>query len=94
MTEQVIVDGVYSVHDDVAQIHFAPFTFRSDEEACRMFSNCVNDAEHAFAKNPSDYGLYKVGEWDKKTGILYPATQPKLLAIGTDFSRKREVVAI
>ncbi len=76
---------VYSVEDKVAEIFFPPFTFKSDEEAIRMFSNCVNTPDHKFEKNPSDYVLHKVGAWDEKMGILLIEKAPLKIAIGSDY---------
>ena len=36
--------------------------------ALRVFSDCINDQGHQFGKNPADYTLFHIGEFDDNKG--------------------------
>lgn len=62
--------GIYTVYDSQAQAHLPPFFLATDAMAKRAFSDAVNDSSHQFAKHPSDYTLFRIGEYDDFTGVI------------------------
>ena len=60
--------NLYSVFDAVAKVYTPPFQMMNDDVAKRTMQNCVNNPEHNYALNPSDYTLYKLAEFDDNTG--------------------------
>lgn len=62
---------VYSVKDEFSGFGQI-FIQVNDACAVRDFSNQVNDNRSLFAKNPNDFALYKIGEFDSDTGSFVP----------------------
>ena len=60
--------GMYAVYDEKAAAFLTPFFMSTDGQAVRVFSDCVDDANHQFARHPMDYTLYKVGAFDCISG--------------------------
>ncbi len=59
----------YAVKDELANRFLAPTLIKSDELALRQFRSQINNIE-LWKDNPSDFSLYRLGEWDDETGIL------------------------
>jgi hypothetical protein len=71
---------VYSIFDKTAKQFGLPFFQITDETALRLFGNLVNDKDSMLNKNPDDYTLFQVGEFDEQTGdILSPAIGPVVI---------------
>lgn len=62
--------GVYSVYDSKAELYMQPFFAMNSAVAARMFSEVALDQGHTFGKHPSDYSLWKVGEFDQSIGLV------------------------
>lgn len=60
--------NIYSIYDVKAKAYINPFLLPNDQMAIRTFSDCVNDVNHQFNKNPDDYILYKLSEFDNISG--------------------------
>lgn len=73
---------IYAIFDAVAKAHLQPFFAFSDPLAARMFTQAVNDQKSTLWANPVDYTLFRVGEFDDETGILYPVAKPELVVSG------------
>lgn len=61
---------IYSIFDKTAKQFGLPFFQINDETAIRMFSNLVNDKDSMLNKNPDDYTLFRLGEFDADSGIV------------------------
>ena len=55
---------LYTVKDQKAETFYPPFVQQNEQVAIRTFSQLINDPNHPFGKNPEDYVLFKVGEYD------------------------------
>lgn len=62
--------NLYSVHDIVAKIFTQPLPMTNDEVVTRVMRNCVNNKEHNYSYNPSDYTLYHIGVYDDEKGKI------------------------
>ncbi len=73
----------FAIHDTAANAYLPPFWLPAKDIALRTFKDCVNDPEnqHAFARNPKDYTLFVIGEFQDRTGELTPCT-PEAVANG------------
>lgn len=65
-----MVNKLFSVHDSVAKTFIQPFAVPSVAIALRHFTNCANDKQTDIGRNPSDFVLYELGEFDSDTGII------------------------
>jgi hypothetical protein len=73
--------GVYSVYDQKAEAFISPFFLPNDQIAIRAFSDCVSDDNHQFGRHPSDYSLYKIGQFNQENG-LFEDNEPKIIISG------------
>ena len=61
---------IFCIYDAVAKTHGTPFFLPETAQAQREFKNCANNPEHAFCRNPSDYTLYELGQFDIESGMI------------------------
>jgi hypothetical protein len=59
---------VFSARDSKAGAYLQPFFLPNEAVAVRAMSNCLTDENHAFYRNPEDYSLYILGEYEDTTG--------------------------
>lgn len=79
---------IFAVYDSKAAVYSQPFFSQSAASGIRAFEHVVNDREHAFGRNPEDYTLFQIGEWDDVAGALIPAAPaPVALGLATQFVR-------
>lgn len=71
----------YSVHDSVAQFFGPPFFCKTDGEARRLFSDACKDTRSNLSEHPSDFALYRLGQFDDNSGDLVPVA-PVLIVRG------------
>lgn len=69
---------MYCVHDVKAQAYITPWFMPTEGMAKRTFSDCANDVNHQFGRNPQDYTLFYLGEFDQQIGKFYPVTPESL----------------
>jgi hypothetical protein len=81
--------SIFSVFDEKAMAYLPPFVMHREEMAMRVFSDCVNDSDHAFGKHPSDYTLFCLGGFDDGTGVI---TGGKARTLGNGLIFLRHVV--
>ena len=55
---------IATIFDSKAKAYLTPFYLPNDAMAIRTFTDCINDPNHAFSKNPQDYTLFKLGTFD------------------------------
>jgi len=65
-----MVNKLFSVHDTVAKTFIQPFCVPSVAIAIRHFTNCANDKQTDIGRNPSDFVLYELGEFDTDLGNI------------------------
>lgn len=68
---------VYNVKDTKSEYFLTPFHVAKEEMAMRNIRAAVFDDEHPFGKNPQDFDLYYLGEFDDNTGIFEMLDSPK-----------------
>lgn len=61
---------VFAIYDSKATAYLQPFFMRSAGEAIRAFENTAIDPNSMFNKNPEDYSLFQIGEFDESEGTL------------------------
>lgn len=60
----------FSVWDKKAEFYSPPFYTRNEVEAIRAIALVLENPDHPFAKNTTDYILFKLAEWDDSTGLF------------------------
>lgn len=81
---------VYSVRDLKGDF-YAPRIDQSDASCIRWFSMTVNTPETMTNFAPSDFQLFKIGEFDSVTGRLTPLDLPQLLTSGLDVFGRSDI---
>lgn len=75
---------VFAVFDAAVACFQVPMFFRTKGEAIRMFSDACKDDKLPFASHPSDYTLFRLGEWDDAKGSLMPLVAPEKVIMATE----------
>ena len=55
---------LFTVYDVVSEVYMQPFCAVTKGSAIRMFAAHVNDPSHPFGKDPKDYILFELGEYE------------------------------
>lgn len=75
--------NVYSIYDKKASAFYLPFFLANNFMAERAFQNQVADKETLIGKNPEDFVLYRLAEFDENTGS-FDDIQPVVLMKGEE----------
>ena len=83
---------MFSIYDAVAMVFSQfPFPAANQADATRAFAQAINSPDSDFGKNPLDYVLYSIGEYDMIDGkVTGWETGPKKVCSGVDVFRKEE----
>ena len=82
--------NIYGIIDDVAGIFFPPFTSQNDGTATRSFFQMLRNPENGMSKNPQDYRLFKLGDFDPDDGQVSPMPVPEQVAAGNQILTTQE----
>lgn len=80
---------MYSIKDSLSG-YMTPVLEANDPVAVRNFAmacDAVKRDQSVMAYRPSDFGLYKIGEFDTELGVLSPLVPPELLCTGDSLQR-------
>lgn len=70
---------IYSIFDDKARAFATPFFMANEAMALRAFNDLVADPNTTIARNPSDYKLYHLGQFDDSTGFIEKIEIPEYI---------------
>lgn len=70
---------MFAVFDKKAIAYAHPHFFHQKGQAIRAFENAVNDGQTQLSRNPEDFALFHLGEWDDSTGVVSPLANPQHL---------------
>lgn len=83
--------NVYSIHDQAAEAFINPFFMHNDGLAIRAFQDNVNSKEeNNISKHPEQFVLFKLGEYDDKTGLITTLEAPRALSTGIELKNPDE----
>lgn len=71
--------SIYTLYDIKAKAFGVPFFMSNDEVAERAFLNLQNEPNSQVSKNPEDFHMYKIGEFDDNTGNIFPQDIVKII---------------
>lgn len=74
--------SVVAVFDKKTGLYDNPFTVRHVGEAIREWDIVRKDEKTKFGKNPADFDLFKIAEFDYQTGNIAPLAPHLHLASG------------
>ena len=81
----------FSVYDKAVNAFMPPFFARSTGEAIRSFGDLAHDNSTNVCKHPSDFVLYRVGEFNDNSG-LFAVVEPARLVGALEVHREDDVV--
>lgn len=84
-----MIYGVFAVRD-VKTGYLSPTLDVNGDSAIRNFEHAVMRADSLFFTHPSDYSLYRIGDYDSDTGLITPAIPPVHLVDADALLRKGE----
>ena len=68
-----MIQKIFTVYDEKAHAYLPPFFMARNEQALRVFGDCLNSADHQFAKHPADYTLFEIGNFDDNSAEIIPS---------------------
>lgn len=74
---------MYSIYDRALGVYLTPFPARGDVDALRQVKASFKDpsmADTPVMKNPSDFSLVCVGEFDDESGVISGYTSVPIIA--------------
>jgi len=78
---------VFSIFDEKAETYSPPFFMPQIGQGIRWFSDLVKDPSTHISKHPSDYKLYKIGEFNDVTSEIV-SCNPVFLSNGIEHVKK------
>lgn len=79
---------IFTIFDKKALVHLSPFYLHTKGEALRTLDDLVNDVQSRVNKHPSDYQLFKIGEWDDLTGVTDSLPNPEFIEEASNYVKK------
>lgn len=80
-------ESVYSFYDNKAKFYGKPMFFRNDGEATRSWEGAANDEKSTISAHPSDFELFRIGEFDDQTGSIIPAEAKVSLGLAVHYKK-------
>lgn len=82
-----MLDLLIALKDEKAGLWYTPFNARNEAEAVRSFGEALRDPQGMVGRYPADFGLYRVGSWDRETGYI-GVDEPTLICTGDALLRR------
>ena len=79
--------NAYTIYDVASGVYMRPFFSQADGQAVRGFKDIACDASHDVGKHPEDYTLFRIGQFDERTGEL---TSMKIKKLATALEMEAE----
>jgi hypothetical protein len=73
----------FAIYDEKADAYMSPFFAAAPGIAIRNFMDIFKSPDNWMQKHPTDFKLFRIGNWDDNTGEL-SAEKPVLMANGND----------
>lgn len=77
-----MIKKVIAVYDKKTALYDAPFSVRHIGEAIREWETITKDPKTKFGKNPEDFDLFQISEYDDTTGQFQNTIPPLHLGSG------------
>ena len=77
---------VFSVYDSKAEEYSPPFFAKTVGLALRDFESAASNEESYISRNPEDYTLFHISEWDSDNATFIPKSTPISLGVAVEFS--------
>lgn len=88
------IKQIYTVQDVVAESFSFPFPAENDRVAMRMFLQAASDPDSSINKSPTDYNLYKLGDWDQDDAQIDGLDLPEFICSADSLLTPKDSSAI
>lgn len=68
--------GLFAIYDAQVKTFMRPFFAMTVGQAERSFGDGVRHPDSDYGKHPHDYSMFKLGEFDDESGLLYSEQAP------------------
>ena len=75
---------IFSIFDDKARNFATPFFMLNEAMALRAFNDVATDGNSNISRNPTDYKLYRIGNFDDSTGFIEKLEIPEFVALAPE----------
>lgn len=75
---------VIAVFDKKTGLFDQPFTVRRNGEAIREWEHVLQSKDNRYGKNPEDYDLFQIANYDETLGLITPISPHIHLAGGVN----------
>lgn len=89
-----MITFLYSVYDSKSCCFGIPFIQMNDGIAKRSFTDVVNDPSTLVFRHPTDFILYKVGEFDDSSAMVHAITPVLSLGNAAEYKRDRAPIEV
>lgn len=76
--------NLYGIIDDVAGTFFPPFTSQNHQTAERSFKQMLSNPENGMSRNPQDFRLFFLGDFDPDDGKIDSLDCVELVCSGNE----------
>lgn len=76
---------MFLIYDTKAEYYKPPILFRTKGDAIRWFTSMVSSNDNELGKNPEDFNLFYIGEFDEITGKIIENTAKECVGCGIEF---------
>lgn len=77
-----MIYGLYAIRDMSAGVFTAPTVDINDKCAIRNFEQAMSNSNGMMHFRPSDFALYKIGDFDYESGLVIPITPIQMIMTG------------
>lgn len=85
---------IFAIYDNKAEAFMQPFYATTVGLALRIFADNVSNPESILHKNPNDFVIYEIGEFDDQTGEVINWTENKNLGMAIEYHPSNKMEAI
>lgn len=86
-----MIVNIFAIKDSASRAFNQPFSMHTFGQAIRAFQASVNDESSQINKNPEDFSLYHIAEYDDNTGVITPV-DITLVARATELLESDKIV--
>jgi len=82
---------IFTVYDKKMETYKNLMEFKNQAVMARDLAEIANNPESTLFKHPTDYEVYKVGEFNQQNGILTTKEKPEFITNITDLMETKNV---
>jgi hypothetical protein len=80
---------IFAIYDKKAEAHLNPFFLSQKGQALRELQQAVQNEKTMIFQYPEDFSLWKLGDFDNRTGILIPLVKPEFLEEASVYAKDK-----